>query len=193
MRDFAETARFVIPACWAIWAAGWLLAAFGTKRTQWREPIGTAIWNRAPALLGAIMLLRPQRLPPVLTQRFIPPRTALLLAGMGLTLLGLLFAAWARWYLGRNWSGTVTVKEGHTLIVGGPYRWVRHPIYSGILAALVGTALVIGAAYGFIATALVLAGFIVKLRVEEARMRATFPGAYDGYCRRTARLLPGVY
>jgi protein-S-isoprenylcysteine O-methyltransferase Ste14 len=95
--------------------------------------------------------------------------------------------------LGGNWSGTITVKEGHTLITTGPYRSVRHPIYTGMIVALLGTALAIGAPYGFVGTGLVLLGFIVKLSVEEARMRETFPAEYADYCRHTARLIPGVF
>ena len=193
MVRIAELSRVLIPALWAIWIVGWLLAAIGTKRTQWHETRSAAFWNRAPVLLGTIMLVLPRWLPGALTYRFVPPGPNLPAIGTGLVLLGLLFAAWARIHLGGNWSSTVTVKEGHTLITGGPYRWVRHPIYTGMLVALLGTALAIGAAYGFIAAALILLGFVIKLMAEEERMRATFPGQYADYSRRTARLVPGVF
>ena len=193
MNALADASRYLIPAFWAIWIVGWMLAAIRVKRTQWRERWSSAIWNRAPVLLGTVMLLFPHRLPAALTYRFVPPGPELAAFGTILVFLGLLFAGWARWHLGRNWSSTVTVKQDHSLIRSGPYRFVRHPIYSGMLLALLGTALAIGAAYGFIATALVLAGFIIKLRLEEARMRETFPAEYDDYSRRTARLIPGVF
>lgn len=192
MNTVAELSRYLIPAFWLVWLLGWTLAAFGTKRTQWREPGADAIWNRGPVILGTVMLLFPRWLPAALTYRFVPGGAELPVIGMLMVLLGLLFAAWARVHLGGNWSGTVTVKEGHTLITNGPYRWVRHPIYTGMLMALLGTALAIGAAYGFIAAGLILLGFIIKLLVEEARMRDTFP-EYDDYARHTARLIPGVY
>ena len=118
--------------------------------------------------------------------------SALIAALPVVVLLGLLFAGWARIHLGGNWSGTVTVKENHTLVTGGPYHFVRHPIYTGLLLALIGTALAIGAAYGFIATGLILIGFVIKLEVEEARMRDTFP-EYADYSRHTARLIPKVF
>ena len=193
MSSLAEADRYAIAALWIVWIIGWTLAAAYVKRTRWREPLPAAILNRAPVLIGTVMLLAPQWLPRSLTDRVITYRDGLPTYGTILLLLGLLFAFWARWHLGRNWSGTVTVKEGHTLITSGPYRWVRHPIYSGVVLALIGTALAIGAFYCFIATALILFGFMVKLNVEEARMRATFPAAYDDYCRRTARLFPGVF
>lgn len=193
MGSLGAAARYAIPALWIVWITGWMLAAIGNKRTQWREPLPAAILNRGPVLIGTAMLLAPQWLPRGLTRRVLTPGHGLPALGTILVFLGLLFAFWARWHLGRNWSGTVTVKQDHTLITSGPYRWVRHPIYSGIVLALLGTALAIGAPYGFVATVLIVLGFLVKLRAEEARMRATFPAAYDDYCRHTARLIPGVF
>ena len=193
MVHIAEASRYLIPALWLIWAIGWTAGAFRVKRTRWRETRGSAVYNRVPVLLGVVMLLRPQWLPAGLTRRFVPPSPELPALGTILVFLGLVFALWARWHLGGNWSGTITVKEGHTLITTGPYRWVRHPIYTGMVVALLGTALAIGAPYGFVGTGLVLLGFIVKLSVEEARMRETFPAEYADYCRHTARLIPGVF
>jgi len=192
MNALADASRYLIRAFWAIWLAGWMLAAIRVKRTQWRETGAAAIWNRAPVLLGAAMLVAPQWLPPSIRYRFVPAGPQLPAIGTILVLLGLLFAGWARIHLGGNWSGTVTVKENHTLVTGGPYHFVRHPIYTGLLLALIGTALAIGAAYGFIATGLILIGFVIKLEVEEARMRDTFP-EYADYSRHTARLIPKVF
>jgi len=143
-------------------------------------------------VIGCALLVFPRMVPAALNRPVLPAGPAAPFCGVVLVAAGLVFSVWARWHLGRNWSGEVTVKEGHTLIRTGPYRWLRHPIYTGILLALLGTALAIGAARGFIAAALILAGFVVKLRVEEARMRETFP-EYADYCRRTARLVPGVF
>src|SRR5579872_3648950 len=185
MNALADASRYLIPAFWLIWLVGWLLGAIGVKRSQWRESWTTAIWNRAPVLLGAVMMMGPRRLPAVLTQRLFPSGPELPAIGTILVFFGLLFAVWARVHLGGNWSGTVTVKRDHTLITSGPYRFVRHPIYTGMVVALFGTALAQGAAHGFIGTALILLGFVIKLQVEEARMRATFPRDYDDYSRHT--------
>ena len=191
MNALANASHYLIPAFWLAWLAIWIAASFSVKRTQEREGWRDAIYNRAPVLLGAVMIAAPGWLPAELTRRLLwgPAGPA---AGTILVAAGLAFAVWARWHLGRNWSGTVTVKRGHTLIRTGPYGAVRHPIYSGMLLALSGTALAMGEPRGFIGAALILAGFIVKLHAEEARMRETFPD-YADYCRNTARLIPGLY
>jgi len=106
-----------------------------------------------------------------------------LIAGLG-------FAVWARVHLGRNWSGAVTVKEGHELIRTGPYGYVRHPIYTGILTGVIGTVVCSGtlrATLGFVIIAVALTR---KLRTEEALMRETFPGQYEKYCEEVPALVP---
>jgi protein-S-isoprenylcysteine O-methyltransferase Ste14 len=192
MQNVAEASLYLIPVFWLAWLAIWIAASWGVKRTRTPEPLRDALVNRAPVVLGAAMLAAPGWLPDALTGRSLwgPDGPAF---GTLLVFAGLVFAVWARWHLGRNWSGTVAVKEGHTLITSGPYRWVRHPIYSGMVLALFGTALAIGQPRGFIGAGLILLGFVIKLLGEEARMRDTFPLEYDAYCRRTARLIPGVF
>jgi protein-S-isoprenylcysteine O-methyltransferase Ste14 len=191
MSALAEASRYLIPAFWLIWLAIWIAASLSNKRTRSRESTRSALYNRVPVVVGAAMLAAPQWLPATLTYRFLtgpePPAFGTLLVFAGLA-----FALWARWHLGRNWSGAVVVKEEHTLIRSGPYRLVRHPIYSGMGLALFGTALATGEARGFVGAALIVFGFVLKLQAEEERMRETFP-EYDDYARRTARLIPGVF
>lgn len=187
----------LIALLWAVWLVVWIVAGFFVKRTQRRGALGATLLERAPILVGFFLFLlphwMPHRLPSALTHRLLEEGPVLALVALALIFGGVVFSIWARAHLGRNWSGEVMVKVGHSLITSGPYRWVRHPIYTGMLLALLGTALAIGAPYGFLGTALILIGFIVKLHVEEARMRETFPGAYERYSARTARLIPGVY
>ena len=191
MNTVAELSRYLIAAFWLLWLAVWLAASASVKRTRSRESRRAAFYNRTPVLIGVAMLVAPQWLPAALTHRFLtgPEPPAL---GTALVFVGLAFALWARWHLGRNWSSAVVVKEGHSLIRSGPYRFVRHPIYSGMVLALFATALAIGEARGFIGAGLILFGFVIKLWAEEERMRETFP-EYDDYARRTARLIPGVF
>lgn len=193
MTALAELWRILIPALWAIWIVIWLIAAIGMKRARWRESWRDAVSNRLPVLLGMFLMMTPRGPLGFFAWRIVPATAAAPLSGVVVTAAGLAFTIWARWHLGGNWSGNVTVKEGHTLITSGPYRWVRHPIYSGLLAALVGTSLAVGTARAFVGAGLIMLGLVVKLQLEEARMRETFPADYEDYCRHTARLVPGVF
>jgi len=193
MASIVAFANTLIVALWIVWLFIWTAAAFFVKRTRRREPLRTMLIERVLVVVGMLVLIRPHWLSPVLSRRFIAEEPAIALLALVLVIAGMLFAYWARVHLGRNWSGEVMVKVGHTLITSGPYRSVRHPIYSGMTLALVGTALATGAPYGFIGLALILFGFLVRVRLEEALMRETFPGEYDDYSRHTARLIPGVY
>ena len=94
--------------------------------------------------------------------------------------------------LGGNWSSDVTLKRDHELIVAGPYRWVRHPIYTGILLALAGTALAIGEWRGAIAVVLASVAYWLKLKIEEAVMRRQFGENYARYAERVPALIPFV-
>jgi protein-S-isoprenylcysteine O-methyltransferase Ste14 len=109
-----------------------------------------------------------------------------------LCVIGLVFALWARVTLGRNWSGVVTLKEGHELVERGPYRFVRHPIYTGILTMFFATALAQGHLSGFVGTLLMFGSFWIKLRDEEKLMLLQFPERYADYRRRAKRIIPFV-
>jgi protein-S-isoprenylcysteine O-methyltransferase Ste14 len=184
--------RDAIPAMWAAWIVYWLVAARDVKPTSWRESPAANALHGIPLLLSLLLLAAPRWLPAVLTRRLVPPSLALPLFGTALVAAGLLFAVWARVCLGRNWSGRVEVKEDHALVRTGPYRLVRHPIYSGMLLALAGTACAIGEWRGVLAFLCALAGILLRVRVEEARMRATFP-EYEEYRRHSWALLPPLF
>lgn len=105
---------------------------------------------------------------------------------------GLALAVWARQTLGKNWTGRITTGGTQELIIRGPYRVVRHPIYSGGLLAVLGTAIVIGEPRALLGFLLFLAGLLIKLRREEAALRKHFGSAYEDYARQVAGLVPGV-
>lgn len=106
--------------------------------------------------------------------------------------IGCGFAMWARVVLGGNWSGTVTVKENHVLITHGPYGWVRHPIYTGVLLLLCGTAIMMGTLSTLVEVAAVILALSLKLRTEESLMTETFGEQYISYRRRVKALIPFV-
>jgi protein-S-isoprenylcysteine O-methyltransferase Ste14 len=188
----AVSLRFLIPAMWLAWAVFWIVAARHTKPARWRESISSWTLHVLPLLACAVLFAAPCWLPPILSERVVPTGRPLPLLGAVIVAAGLGFTAWARAHLGRNWSGIVTVKENHALVRTGPYRVVRHPIYTGLLLALIGTAAAIGEWRGVLAVIFALIGFLWKIRVEEKRMRENFP-EYSQYRRQTAALIPLLY
>jgi protein-S-isoprenylcysteine O-methyltransferase Ste14 len=177
---------------WLTWLAYWFVAALNVKRTQRRENFGSLLLNRAPLVIGALLLAFERQPLHWLSARFLPLSQAFYWIGLFMLAAGLAFAVWARRYLGRNWSGIVTVKQDHELIRSGPYALVRHPIYTGLLLAILGTAVAIGEWRGLIAFVLITAGFVVKLRSEERFMSETFGEQYARYRAEVPALIPFI-
>ena len=112
---------------------------------------------------------------------------------IALTLAGLLFVWWARIHLGRLWSDWVVKKAGHHVVDTGPYRLVRHPIYSGLILAAFATAIEKGTSFALLGAATITLAFCTKARREERFLRAELgKDAYDAYARKTAMLVPFV-
>src|SRR5205814_4432925 len=132
-------------------------------------------------VIAYLLLVNGYRSPYPLNLRVIPHSEAIAWVGVTLCVAGLAFALWARATLGRNWSGAVTLKEGHELIERGPYRLVRHPIYTGLIAMFLGTVMVLGHAAGIAGLVLVFVSFWIKLREEERIMLKQFPDQYAAY------------
>ena len=182
--------RFLFPALWLGWAAYWWALSSDVKAAARRESLASRLLHVVPLALAVILLWLPRFPVGILEERFMPVAAWPFWTGAILTLAGLLFTVWARVHLGRNWSGIVTVKEGHELITGGPYAIVRHPIYTGLLLAFIGSALARGEWRGVLAVAVVLAALWRKLRLEERWMREQFGSAYQAYSQRVAALVP---
>jgi protein-S-isoprenylcysteine O-methyltransferase Ste14 len=182
----------IISACWILFAVIWLLAAFATKQSVYRESRAQRLRYTIPILLGGFLLAKGRRLSDPFNHRVIPHVDALAWIGVVLCVAGLVFCIWARFTLGRNWSGVVTLKGGHELITSGPYALVRHPIYTGLLSMFVATVIVLGHVAGIIAMPFVFVSFWVKLRYEEKLMLKKFPNEYAAYQQRVRRLIPFV-
>jgi protein-S-isoprenylcysteine O-methyltransferase Ste14 len=182
----------IISVCWTLFAVIWLLAAFATKKSVYRESGLQRLLYIIPLLLGWFLLAKGHRLSDPLNHPVIPHVEALAWIAAVLCIAGLIFCVWARFTLGRNWSGIVTLKGGHELITSGPYALVRHPIYTGLLTMLVATVIVRGHIAGIVALPLVFVSFWVKLRYEEKLMLQQFPEEYAAYQRRVKRLIPFI-
>ena len=174
---------------WIVFVLYWQIKAADTKATQRLEPAASRIL-RVLIFLIAIALLSIRIPLPWLYVQLWPQGYLPFWLGAALTVAGLLFAVWAREHLGRNWSRSVTIKQGHELITTGPYAVVRHPIYTGILTGFLGMAIAISQVRGFIVVVLIFVVFWVKLRMEEKWMRSQFGETYATYARQTAALVP---
>jgi len=126
-------------------------------------------------------------------RRFLTGSNISLWIGLLMTITGVMFAIWARATLGRNWSGMVTVKQNHELIRTGPYALVRHPIYTGLLFAAVGTSIFDGEIRSLIALLVVLSVLSYKMKIEEQFMTARFGSEYAGYRNKTKALVPFLW
>ena len=174
----------IIFACWAAFWIYWLAASVGVKsgRTRWRRLAG----SRVAIILVLLLLAR---------LKFFRGRHTVvsdpLLQGIGLVivLLGLGLAIWARVYLGRNWGMPMTEKADPELVTTGPYSAIRHPIYSGLILAMIGTAIAVSV-YWLIAVVVLGGYFIYSAVMEERYMAGKFPGTYPRYQQETKMLIP---
>jgi protein-S-isoprenylcysteine O-methyltransferase Ste14 len=182
--------RQLMLGMWLAWVLYWLISAATAKPTQRRESVGSRLSHVLPLLFGVSLIVWPRLELPWISGQLLPDVAARYWLASALVALGLGFTVWARVHLGRNWSGTVTQKEGHELIRSGAYGYVRHPIYTGLLAALLGSAIALGELRGFLGVLIVLGALWRKLRIEEGFMRELFPGQYERYMAEVPPLVP---
>jgi protein-S-isoprenylcysteine O-methyltransferase Ste14 len=187
------------PAPWALvsiqiaWAATFLyflVSSLLTNRIKRGEPISGRLLDRILLLGGYLLLFSGLPLPGISYQHFLQPRASLQIAGAALTYLGLPLTIWSRACLGRYWSGVVALKKDHRLIQSGPYKVVRHPLYSGIILAAIGLATCVTTWTSLLGAAALLACFERRAQKEDALLAGEFGAQFEEYRRRTGRLLP---
>ncbi|MGH2974019.1 MAG: methyltransferase family protein [Solirubrobacterales bacterium] len=174
--------RTLVIVAWGLFGLYWLVAAVGAKEGSRTRHTGSP----GLLLLTAFVLIRVFNADSLAVHS-----SALRVVGLVLLGSGLGVAVWARIYLGRNWGMPMTEKNEPELVTSGPYRLVRHPIYSGLLLAIMGTALATNL-YWLIALALIGVYFVYGARVEERLLVKSFPAAYPSYRLRTKMLIPFV-
>jgi protein-S-isoprenylcysteine O-methyltransferase Ste14 len=182
----------VITVPWLLWLAYWIATAQAVKATARKETRRSRTWQAIPLIVGGALVILPDPVRPAL----LPDMSSVgyvQFAGFAMLVAGLLFSVWARVHLGTNWSVSVTLKDGHELIRTGPYALVRHPIYTGCLVALIGSAMIGGTWRGALGVALIFASLACKVRVEENWLTGHFGEAYVRYRREVAALIPGIY
>lgn len=175
---------------WYCFLIYWCVSAFRVKTTKTLEPLAARLYTIALIAFAFLLLFTNRFNSGPLGRPFLVTSPSIKLIGIALTFAGVSVAIWARWNLGQNWSARVSLKVGHELIRSGPYARLRHPIYSGLLLAIIGTALFIGELRGLLAVLIVAVVHSLKAKREEALMLATFGDQYRDYRQQAGFLLP---
>jgi protein-S-isoprenylcysteine O-methyltransferase len=183
----------LITSLWIVVGIVWAAGALTTKRTVRNEPVAIRVLHVAIMALAFGLVFGDSFRPGPLNALFLPATPAVQWTGFGITVAGIGIAVLARIMLGGNWSGTVTVKEDHRLVRSGPYAVVRHPIYSGLALALLGTAVSQARMGALLGVAVAVLGWRFKSRIEEAFMEQEFGAEYAEYKRQVKALIPLVW
>jgi protein-S-isoprenylcysteine O-methyltransferase Ste14 len=182
----------VVLVCWIIFWIYWLVSAFGSKRNIAPQLKGF-VGIRLGTFILVVVLFRFLNVQNYSFQNRVASNNELVLAtGLIIFFLGLLLAIWARLYLGKNWGMPMTLKQDPELVTSGPYRYIRHPIYTGILLAMLGSAI---ASSIFWLTIFAISGiyFIYSAVMEEKLMTKQFPKVYPTYKTKTKMLIPFIF
>ncbi len=184
--------RMAADRLWFVLMVVWLIAAIGRRKTVRRQSHGTRLWQSGILLLGGWLLFWRNTGVAWLDFTVMPRTNIVQWTGFAITLAGIAFALWARLTLGTNWSGVVALKEGQNLVRRGPYRVLRHPIYTGILAGLAGTAVTRGSVHALMALPVCAFAFWLKSLTEEQFMVDQFGEEYLQYRRHVRALVPFI-
>lgn len=184
MDTLATTSIAVI---WYCIGALWLALAFNTKRTVQRRGLTFRI---LVTVLVAVFVLRNRLNISKIHEHLWATTPTLAWCGLAFVIIGASFGVWARFTIGTNWSGDVTLKEDHELIQRGPYALVRHPIYTALFTMLLGTALAFGQYENVVIFVAAVLIFTIKMRAEERLMTEAFPDQYPTYRTRVKAIVP---
>jgi protein-S-isoprenylcysteine O-methyltransferase Ste14 len=165
----------------------WKSAAKITSLAKSSESQASRRTHLLLANVGILILFIPI---PGLNHRFVTDAFVVRSLGLVIQAAFTLLAVWARRHLGLYWSGEITIKIDHRLVQSGPYRWLRHPIYTSILGMTVGAAIVSGQWHAIFGLVLLFYAYWRKITLEETNLRKAFGLAYDEYCRHTWALIP---
>lgn len=182
----------MVGTVWAVGLLYWIVLAFGAKRTKATAPAPQQTMHHALGLGAGILFCFHFR-HTLLAWTLLPRTETTAVIGMAILIVGMSFTFWARAMLGRNWSARVTIKEDHRLIRRGPYALVRHPIYTGLLTSVLGSAIVFGRLHHFLAFGLITVAYWHKSRVEERMLTREFGAEYEQYRREVRALVPYVF
>ena len=178
---------------WMVFVIVWVVSALRTKRTIQNQSSAWQLLYTAILVVGVYLIFAKQIGIPWLDRQLFSVTIPIVLAGLLVVLMGVVFSIWAQLMLGDNWSNRVTVKENHTLVRSGPYRIVRHPIYSGILLGMLGSTLQRGEIRSFVGVMICGFSFWLKTRAEEQFMVQRFGEEYLQYRHKVKALAPYIF
>jgi protein-S-isoprenylcysteine O-methyltransferase Ste14 len=186
-RDWPMGASILV---WALFSLYWEAAARNAAAAAESEPRGSRRVHLFILTAAQLLIFLPVY---GLRQRYLPASLMVSTAGLTLQLTSLLLAVRARQCLGRNWSGKIAINVDHVLVRNGPYRWLRHPIYTALLGMYAGTAIVWGNWHALIGLGLAVFAYLRKIRLEETNLHKAFGPGYEDYRRQTWALVPGLF
>jgi protein-S-isoprenylcysteine O-methyltransferase Ste14 len=184
-----EALYYACFGCWVIFSVYWEIAAKNAAPAKSSEAKASRGVHVALANVALILIAAPI----YGLGRFLPASSALMAVGLAIEIAGLSLAIWARQHLGRNWSGEITIKENHQLIRTGPYRRLRHPIYTGLLTMYLGLTVATGERLAVMGLVVAILAYWRKTRIEEATLSAAFGAEYDTYRADTWAIVPGIF
>jgi protein-S-isoprenylcysteine O-methyltransferase Ste14 len=184
------TWKYLIDGPWIVFVVYWIIGALKTRPTARKEPFAWRYGIMFLEILGFVLMFNDDAQIGALGNRVFARNVDLRIAGIVLIWAGIALALWARWHLGQYWSGRITIKEDHKLIRTGPYARLRHPIYSGLDLAAIGSALAIDRWRCVAGVCVIILGFWIKAKREEAMLSAQFGAEFQEHQRRTGFLLP---
>jgi protein-S-isoprenylcysteine O-methyltransferase Ste14 len=185
-----EVFRLLVTFPWIVFVVYWLISAIKTRATREKESFASRYTVLLLEVAGFVLLFRRWTGVGFLGTRFLPHSLVGAIVGSALTWMGIGLAIWARYHLAEYWSARITIKEDHQLIRTGPYARFRHPIYSGLILAAIGSAVVIGQWRCVLGVCLVVAGYCLKARKEEAMLTQQFGDAFRDHQKHAGFLIP---
>ncbi|MGA7377481.1 MAG: isoprenylcysteine carboxylmethyltransferase family protein [Candidatus Sulfotelmatobacter sp.] len=184
------TGRYLIEGPWIVFAVYWAIGAFKTRRTAKKESFAARYGVMFFEIIGFTLIFDEDAGIGILGHRVFHHSPAIAITGVVLLWAGIALALWARWHLGQYWSGRITIKEDHKLIRTGPYARLRHPIYSGLDLAAIGSALALDRWRCVAGVCVIILGFWIKAKREEAMLSTQFGPDFQEHRRHTGFLFP---
>ncbi len=190
VRIHPRTGMWVSGGLWIAFIAYWSAAAKNSRAAKSSESRRSRSVHELLLNVGLLLLFLPV---PGLAGNFLPHARSLTLTGLCVQAAFFLLAWWSRRHLGRNWSTKVRIAEGHELVRSGPYRLVRHPIYTAMLGMSLGTTIVSSRYHSLLGLLVIAIAYWRKIRIEEAALGEAFGAEYDEYRRKSWALVPVIF